>query len=201
MDRYFIGDYYISDGTKPLITKVKMPIEWLVLEEREDGKSLLLSKDVLDWEIYGGCGEISWFESYMFKYLCELYQLFFSREEKDIIVQGKLGPLFLLSKDEIVKYLPSEEQRRAVMFIVCQNDNGEIETDMEHHAYWLRDDVASDWTNVPSVTSLGGFETESSEADEMGVRVAMWVNTKQARILTAKKGYNHWHHRWDASEF
>ena len=72
---------------------------------------------------------------------------------------------------------------------------------MEHHAYWLRDDDASDWRNVPSVTSLGGFATGDSEADEMGVRVAMVVDTKQAKILTAKKGYNRWHHWWNPEEF
>ena len=200
MDRYFIGNYYISDGCKPLSTKVKMPIEWLALEER-DGKSLLLSKDVLDWEMYGDRGETSWFESYMYEHLRELYQLFFSSEEKKIIVKNKLGPLFLLSKEEIVKYLPTEEMRRAIMLDVYKNDNGEIETSMEHYTYWLRDDVASDCTNVPMFTSLGDFETRDSEADEIGVRVAMWVDTKQARILTAKKGYNRWHHWWDFSEF
>lgn len=200
MERYYIGNYYISDGCKPLSTKVKMPIEWLALEER-DGKSLLLSKDALDWEMYGDRGEISWFESYMYEYLSELYQLFFSSEENKIIVKNKLGPLFLLSKEEIVKYLPTEEMRRAIMFGVYKNDDGEIETSMEHYTYWLRDDVASDWTNVPMVTSLGDFETRNSETDEIGVRVAMWVDTKRARIITAEKGYNRWHHWWDFSEF
>ena len=201
MDRYFIGDYYVSDGGKPIDTKVKMPIEWLVLEETEDGKSLLLSKDVLDWEFYGDRGEISWRKSYMFHYLYDLFQTLFSQEEKDIIVEGKYGFLFLLSEEEIIKYLPNEEKRRAVMYFVYKDDDGEIETSMEHYAYWLRAREDCDWRDVPGVSPLGGFISENSEADEMGVRIAMWVDTKQARLLTAKKGYNGWHHRWNLNEF
>jgi len=33
MIRYFLGDYYISDGQKPIEIKVKAPIEWMALEE------------------------------------------------------------------------------------------------------------------------------------------------------------------------
>lgn len=111
MNGYFIGEYYVSGGSKPMETKVKKPIEWMVLEQHADGKTLLFSRNVLDWEIYGCDKLLTWENSYMKKYLSELYKTMFSPEEKDAIIPGDLGPIFLLSEAEIQKYLPSKESR------------------------------------------------------------------------------------------
>ncbi len=51
------------------------------------------------------------------------------------------------------------------------------------------------------MTALGVFEEMYAEADEIGVRVAMWVNTKKARELSGKNGYNRYHHLWSAKQF
>ena len=67
MNGYFIGEYYVSDGSKPMETKVKKPIEWMVLEQHADGKTLLFSRNVLDWEIYGCDKLLTWENSYMKK--------------------------------------------------------------------------------------------------------------------------------------
>lgn len=188
--------------------KVKMPIEWLVLEERK-GKSLVISKDVIDWEMYGSPNSISWNETYLYNYLKDCYEHFFTYEEKDAIVKGELGPLFILSQKEIVKYFPYEEDRRAVMYFVDRNEDGEINISIEHHSYWLRNDIVHaskgdidcDPRDIAVVTDLGYLSVEYSDADEIGVRIAMWVDRWKAKHITAKKGYNPWHHTWDVCEY
>ena len=200
MDRYFIGDYYISDGSKPITTKLKMPIEWFALEHTEDGKTLLFSRNVIDWELYDCKREITWENSYAKKHLDQLFKEMFSAEEKEAIIVGELGPLFFLSEIEIRKYLPTEKARKTVQMFVDNEENGELSISLEHNSYWLRSTqcFADD---VPYVDSLGAILFGNSDGDEIGVRVAMWVDEKKARILTAKKGFNCWHHFWDLEEF
>jgi len=100
---YFLGHYYISDVGKPIELKVKAPIEWIPLEEK-NGKTLLLSKDVLDWEMYDEDGKL-WLESFLFHYLNKLYDSIFSEEEKAVIAECEYGRIFPLSVDEIKRYL------------------------------------------------------------------------------------------------
>lgn len=70
---YFFGTYYISDGTKPIELKVSAPIEWIPLESTDE-EILLISKEVLDWELFGFDGETTgWSDSYLKKYMDGIY--------------------------------------------------------------------------------------------------------------------------------
>lgn len=201
MNTYYIGKYTISDGCKPIRTKVKVPIEWKTIDTVND-KTLLISSNIIDWEMYDECDkEIVWTDSYMYEYLSKLYQDMFSSEEKDVIKHCEYGNLFLLSEAEIVDLLSTEEQRRAVIYYTSQKEKGEIELNLEHHDYWLRVEGSCDCEDVPIVNSLGKIVRGYSDADEIGIRPAMWVDTKAARILTAKNGYNKWHHSWLYEDF
>ena len=201
METYFIGDYYVSDGTKPIETKLKMPIEWIPLEETEDGNLLLLSKNVLDWELYAFDGDkiIYWKESHLFDYLSKLYGSIFCEEEKEAIIENEYGKIFVLSQEEIKRYLPTNEKRRAVAFFIYK-DKDEIKTDIEHSFYWLRGDNCSS-DKIPYVESLGNIDHHYSDADETGIRPAIWIDKKKAHLISAKKGYNKWHHFWQPEEF
>lgn len=194
---YFLGHYYISDVGKPIELKVKAPIEWIPLEKK-NGKTLLLSKNVLDWEMYDEDGKL-WRESFLFHYLNKLYDSIFSEEEKTVIAECEYGRIFPLSVDEIKRYFPKEEDRRAIEYFVMKQGE-EIIVSIEHSWYWCRYDTEFDEC-VPYVTALGGFDEMDAEADEIGVRVAMWVETKKARELSGKNGYNRYHHLWSAKQF
>lgn len=200
MDRYFIGDYYVSDSVKPIQIKVRMPIEWMALDKTDDGKTLLYSKNCLDWEMYHHSDDkpVSWTDSYMNKYLKGCYDRYFTEEEKNVIIESSYGKLFLLSEEEIEKYLPRCEQRRTIGYFVEEDDG--IRFDFEHYSYWLRgEDCPGD--EVPYIDSLGDVEHGYASRDEVGIRIAMWVDTKKARLITAGKGYNKWHHLWEAEDF
>lgn len=203
----YLGRYYIPDGSKPIGFKLKMPIEWLVLaEDEKNGKSLLISKNTLDWDAYaffsnyeGKHKRVKWNNTFLKKYLEELYNSYFSDEEKDAILPSELGALHILSFDEISRYLPSPEKRRATMLFV-DNFSDELKIFLEHQTYWVREDEA-EIEEMSCINEFGELESISGEAEEIGIRPAMWVDTKKARILTAKAGYNKWHHFWEYEEF
>lgn len=196
---YYLGDYNVSDYTKPIQTKLKMPIEWMVLEKSEDGKVLLYSRNILDWEMYDSKSEISWDDSFIKRYLGKLYDFMFTDEEKEAIISGQLGSLFLLSEEAIKRYLPTEESRRAIQYFVEMED-GEMCVSLSHSTYWLRSDKCLG-DEVPLVDSLGKIDFGYGDADETGIRVAMWVDVQKARALSAKKGYDKCNHYWEPEEF
>lgn len=128
-----------------------------------------------------------------------LFELFFSKEEKEIIADGEYGKIFPLSVDEIKRYFPKEEDRRTIEYFVLKQGE-EIRVSIEHSWYWCRYDTEFDEC-VPYVTALGEFEEMDAEADEIGVRVAMWVDARKARELSGKNGYNRYHHLWNSEQF
>jgi len=199
MDRFYIGEYIMPDGTKPVEVKFKTPIEWILLEEKGE-ECLLYSKDCLDWELYSD-DDISWKNTYMCYLLNDMYNSCFNQDEKDAIVEKDDGPLFLLSKEELLKYFPEKDDRRAILHFIYLKADKEIDDSIEHQCYWLRADDECDPEELPVVTSLGEFDTMYGGADEIGVRPAMWINKKKARELTGKMGFNRWHHWWNPDEF
>lgn len=197
---YFMGTYYIPDGTKPIELKVSSPIEWMPLKSNDE-KTLLVSKDVLDWELFGFDGETTgWLNSYLKQYMDKLYFEMFTDEEKEVILDEGHGKLFLLSADEIVKYLPEESDRRSqIKFVYKENDV--IKTSIEHSPYWLRNDTVCENEDVANVDALGNIEYGYMERDEIGVRPCIFVKTKHAELLSEKAGYNPWHHDWNFDDW
>lgn len=201
---FFLGRYYVPDGTKPINFKLRAPIEWIPLSIKED-ITLLITKNCVDWGFYDANdeGHCIWKDSDLKKMMAELYEDFFDNDEKAIIIEQPMGKIFPLSIQEIKKYLPVEEDRRAVMYNYneCQ---GNRELFIEHSTYWLRkdsmEDDSKDYT-VPYVDAFGNIKHCGTDADEIGIRPAIYVDTKKVRILTAKAGYNSWHHFWKYDEF
>lgn len=190
---YFMGTYYISDGTKPIELKVSAPIEWIPIESNE-AETLLISKYVLDWDLFGFDGETDgWSDSYLKQYMDKLYDEMFIEEEKNAIIEKKHGKLFLLSVEEIEKYFPEEHDRRAQIKFVAKKDDI-IETYIEHSTYWLRNDSLSDNGDAANIDALGNIDYGYVERDEIGIRPCIYVRTKHAKLLTEKAGFNPWHH-------
>lgn len=199
---YYLGNHYINEGIKPMSNLIKEPIEWICLcHDEEKGRSLLLSKDVLDWELYNDDVDMDNFNStYMHKLLQDMYEEMFEREEKDLICDTTYGKLFPLSLEEVEKYIPNERDRRAIIKyvdIVAEENEKHLEISIEHDSYWLRITGHTDCEEVPIVGSLGEFDVMHASADEIGVRPAMWCNTKLLKKMNLKNGYNKWHHFWD----
>lgn len=199
-ETYYIGKYVVSDGSKPVDNVLTKPIEWIALEENA-GKTLLISRDVLDWELYDD-DVVTWGNSYLKRYLNDLYESYFTSEEKSAICDTPHGKLFLLSEEELNKYFPTENDKRAIMNIYEVDKEGNRSIFIEHHTYWVRTDEIDELEDdLPAMSELGDIEYYSPDADEIGVRPAMLVDTKAARILSAQMGFNKWHHFWELDKF
>lgn len=196
---FYLGKYFISDGTKPIHLKVSAPIEWIPLESSGE-ETLVISKYVLDWELFGFDGEVTgWEDSYLKKYMDRLYMECFTEEEKTAILEKPNGRLFVLSKEEVRKYMPEQIDRRAQILFVTKKEDV-VDIFMEHSTYWLRNETVSDCEEVANIDALGCLEYNHAECEEIGIRPCMYVSTSKVEILTAKTGYNKWHHGWGVEE-
>ncbi len=143
------------------------PITWNVLAV-EDGKALLISKDILAYE-YFDIGDNNYSTSHIQEFLSQdfLETAFQNDKDRCLII----GSPFLLSSDEVVAYMPTEESRK------CTPSNSVYERyGTTYGAYYW-------WTSSPSKK----YDYKSLCCDEegklkddycniyKGVRPAIWV--------------------------
>lgn len=194
----FFGTCFLPDGGKPIDTYIRQPIEWLVLEKDiKNGRALLLSKYVLDWEGFANCPilgsgyETSWKESYLRLWLNdEFFKENFSAEEQALILpinhaedgsddEEVIDRVFLLSLDEVKKYFPNQEDAVAFMHEVTSvgcsgTKDSPIELEYDTYFWWTRTSGATK-DLVVCVHWDGELYVTDSNADELGVRPAVWV--------------------------
>lgn len=184
-----MGSYRLPVSSKPAgDIRIKMNWEWIVLYEGEE-TALLLSRDIVDWDFFHGenrflLGEAAkpttWEKSNIRETLQEFYSgdsTEFDAEERKRILPNENGDyLFLLTKEEVEKYLPEKESRGAEILF--------DETDMRcitrmRHPWWLNTVGAED-NRMMVVDEFGDIIEEGVEndADEVGIRPAMWIDTE-----------------------
>lgn len=183
---YYLGRYLISDGMHPVQTKVEAPIEWIPLTTKGD-QTLLLAKQCLAWEFYG----ITDFPSYLENNVIDkLYENCLSEEEKQAVIEQPAGNWFLLSEEEAERYLTTEELRRADIAFSDREDDV-IKIRYTNSAYWLHNEkednsYAWDLGWISAIDEVGEKQLLEREDEEVGIRPAMYVNTKKAREISAK---------------
>lgn len=183
---YYLGRYLISDGMDPVQLKVEAPIEWIPLTTKGD-QTLLLAKQCLAWEFYGTTDFPSYLENNV---IDKLYGNCLSEEEKQAVIEQPAGNWFLLSEEEAERYLTTEELRRAdIAFSDCEDDV--IKIRYTNSAYWLHNEkednsYAWDLSWISAIDEVGEKQLLEREDEEVGIRPAMYVNTKKAREISAK---------------
>lgn len=179
-------------------------IEWIVLDEIPDGKKLLLSKyciEAMQYEYdqndnpnpkWDNCVLREWLNGYFI-------DNFFNSSEK-----GKMCPITittptgtvlndrvtLLSIEEIVKYLPSEKERKCKPTPWAKrskwNDNwGEEESIYTDHGFctWLlrnpSSKVNNNWTGINPRGSIDEIGGDIFFSGEQGIRPVILLDTKE----------------------
>lgn len=190
----FMGNYFMPDGGKPIHTYLKCPIEWLVLKvDSQNKKALLLSKYVLDWEGYADCPLIGsgyntyWAISYLRKWLNdEFLNSCFNAKEQSIILSvytslGKanekrtIDRIFLLSTEEVKEYFKTPEEAKTYEPMVFNPiDSEQFEISYEPCFWWTRTQGSKPYM-VECVNHNGYMTEQDSNANENGVRPAMWI--------------------------
>ena len=193
-DGYVVFGHYEQDNNT---ANGKEPIEWKVLAADEDGL-FVLSKDVLDAHWFNDRAQnITWANSSLRNWLNdEFYRDAFTSDEKKGIrttkVKTPANPkdgtaggadvedrVFLLSIDEAIKYLPSEQERIAeATEYADKNSLYMIESYGNSSQWWLRSS-ATPGTDTISCAAMVFYDGEIHDEYvyewTLGVRPAMWI--------------------------
>ena len=169
--------------------------EWRVLEVRSR-KALLLSEHVIECRAYHNVyEEVAWADSDVRKYLNEEFYNSFTAQERAQILEcaqdsnSVMDKIFLLSQDEVLRYLGDGDNRQ------LQNSASKFFIDDEfNHARkaTLKDGAESRWllrtagreASFVSVVTIEGkisltgdfVNRKSSPLFNVGIRPAMWVD-------------------------
>ena len=179
------------------------PIEWVVLEKKENGEMLLLSKSALDAKPYNeDITDSSWETSTLRLWLNgDFYETAFSKEEQERIIVHEVqnsgddefntvpgndtqDRVFLLSLREIHQYEDNIGICRATSFAssyLYPDEDGSV-------FFWLRDNMTTEDGVLP-VAVIGGYSVLDENGDEIcypiswcglddgwvGVRPVIWI--------------------------
>ena len=187
-----MGMFEYSDGGRVADNSVhiKYPIEWTIIKrDGANNRLLLLSKNIIEAEGFADCPilgreyETDWQSSYIRKWLNkDFFNIAFTPEEKALICPTYISPgkmnkrktldyLFLLAPDEVITCL---KDPCAFMYYAFKDDNGCISLDAEPWPWWLRSNAENPYL-VNYVTRTGAIQAQDSNADETGIRPAMWI--------------------------
>ncbi len=170
-------------------------IEWIVLH-KEDGKALLISKYVLDiksYSKYTSRFEMHWDICFMRKWLNEsFYNDYFSAYEKSVIIETEnenkvpegsaakdgevtLDKAFLLSLEEVEKYLPEAE--RVTEATAFAKSRGEyVESKDGSCMWWLRTlGRKPEFTSVVYTDGKILSHGMDGKSQSVGMRPALWI--------------------------
>lgn len=172
-----MGKYLVPEGIKPFRKGCTIDWEWIVIHEDEE-KMLLLSRDVMDWDIFddkytffADADPATWDESYLRGLLKKYYKENFSEKEKNRILPKGMGDyLFILTAEEVEFYLPTKDVRVAEIIYADENMR------RERYDWWLNSVGVKKHTRQ-RVDENGEIDRNGIEDECMiGVRPAMWVD-------------------------
>ena len=179
-----VGDV-IQFGSYSQSASTPEPISWIVLN-RDDDKVLLLSQFALDCKPFHDRDESStWKTSSIRKWLNDAFlSTAFSGEEKTQILNTQVitesvstqDSVFLLSNDEVVKYLLATADRQVKPTVYAIKQGAYIDND-GHSWWWLRSS-GGNYGTYKSVVNAEGKTAQGylANAKDGTVRPAMWVN-------------------------
>ena len=193
------GSYYQDDLSR------KTPIKWRVLEVK-DGKALLISELLLDAQPYNKeFKEITWENSSIRDWLNnEFINEAFTQSEQnkinltyiynnDNVQYGTKGEnntqdkIFLLSLDEVNKYLPNEKQRAIKVTTYAQKRGASVYKELccrkyEGNGWWWLRSPGYDQSTAAVVQydgiingTIDGFGLDVTN-DDIAVRPALFIN-------------------------
>ena len=163
----------------------KSPIEWIVIDKREESK-LVISKYGIDAKIYNDSSEnIKWKASSLRKWLNkDFIDAAFSENEKDLILETKNSEnpdetedkIFLLSDSEVMKYFKAFNSEKTLPTKYAQKQ-GAPEGNMGYTTWWLKEPgtISSDIFGSSTGKMYGANGPIVNEI--YAVRPAMWIKS------------------------
>ena len=195
-------DGYIQNGSEK--------IKWTVLT-RQLGKALLISSDIIDCQSWGESMQMKWDECSLRDWLNdEFYTRAFTEDEKKLIEECNTDNVFILSEDEVVRYMPDTTERNPVGtdyakqqgFGYYATDKKEKFSDGKEYTYlegfwWIRTEADGEGT-AAYVDHFGNtghsfFGNENAEVKNVtyktstiGVRPVIWIADSSLEMTNNK---------------
>lgn len=164
------------------------PILWRILGRDED-RVLLVSENVLDVRSFNDY-VASWPDTDMKQWLNEefLTEAFDKAERSALAAGGKLGQVFLLSKNEVTNAAygfsddaDSADSQRIAFGTRYAIDNGLDVQPNRNSGYYLRTDDSK--TTYAQVRATGKIGSARYDRDNVGVRPAIWIDLNKAPFI------------------
>lgn len=189
------GNFEYSDGgpIRDNYIHVKYPLEWMVLDVDEKNKKMLLpAKNIVELEMFANCSIIStacstsWEKSYLRYWLnSDFINTAFTAQERALICTTHISPqkhlqkktldrIFLLSEKEYRQFF-TEHSAETYWSYISKEALNTIKISVESRPWWLRTVSKDDDSKVKIIEPDGEFSCSNSNADEIGIRPAMWV--------------------------
>jgi hypothetical protein len=192
------GKYKLPTACKPSDIELWTYFNWYILIE-EGNRALLFSKDIIDWECYDfshklPASEHPWGKSYIRSYLNrELFDMFTDEEKTAVLPINRYHDyMFLLTVDEIEKYVPLDLRPADLFFADYSGKKTLVWT--ERGRYWTNT-VSEETYSMCAVWKDGALFETHMDADEIGIRPAMWIDIRKAEEICEKnytKMYKYW---------
>ncbi|SEP70591.1 hypothetical protein SAMN02910289_00400 [Lachnospiraceae bacterium RM5] len=167
------------------------PIEWKVLVVK-DGKALLISKCVLDWQKYNETDEkVNWSTCSLRTWLNkDFYREAFDQEEMNRMVDTVITSdgietydlVFILNKTEMETYFHSDDERISepteITKLAARDTQNSGFENKEGCWYWVCGNGTLD--KAPYVSKAGAIEDNTDYVDwYYGIRPAIWITINQ----------------------
>lgn len=182
-DTISFGRHRITCDVQPLGDDApERPITWEIIDKQADGKLLLVSEYVLDWDAFDG---LAWEDSYIRRKLNRSYPWFTEMEIR--LLHPNPDPVFLLSLEEAESCFQRPTSAYAAMLVETSSTapSGTEYTVLEEVPinWWLRSSAAPG--RIAYVDAGGSIIEEGfrSSADEFGIRPAILLNPNQIMNL------------------
>ena len=183
------GRHRVTETIKPISDEaVERPITWQIIDRQED-RLLLLSEYILDWEMFDAGGD-KWEDSYLRELLIGEYcREWFTEAERSLLCI-RPDRVFLLSIEQAKAYFGDSGRGRADMLLTEYERNGPGEDDW---APCMKTTGCEWWLRTPGTEGGTAFVAKDgeiveegfrSDANEFGVRPAIWLNLKKLKEMS-----------------
>ena len=150
------------------------PIEWIKIDEENDSV-LLISRFCLDIKAFHEpSGEITWEDCTLRKYLNnEFLSSAFNNEEQEKIQNNPNGDkVFLLSKDEVLKYLNNGRGAGATLYAIA---NGAYSNNTQGNNWWWLRSQSDQKYFADVVSNDCSFTGMAVNSSHVTIRPAIWI--------------------------
>ena len=168
-------------------------IEWTIIAQDKE-KILIWSKEIISQKTFSDVlhkDDLNLYKnSNVRKYLNEEFIKVFSKSEKEFIVDNSKDLIYILSEDDLKRYLSIDYHKENEVLRAKPNgllfSEGFETNESGYGKYWLKNfDSRHDYASI--VDSFGNITRAKIDNKNVGIRPAMWIKKDRMHKLIEEK--------------